>query len=709
MSSINQWFAGTSGGQGATSPDASTWTIQSSFATAFGAHQVNYAYHNRNFSSPAWVVVGAAGAGATSTDGVTWTGITIGFSSTAINAVAYDPTLTTWVAVGASKKAFYATTPTGTWTAVTLPSGWSSSAVITGVASDLAGHFMIAGFDGSTAVAAQSSDGHTFTSVTLSTLTGTIKALIHDHVGKWVIATSASEVATSTNRTTWTSQSSTSNPIVGPSSLCSDELLSGTGYWFGSSAQHVYYTTGFSSYADDAASPGAGATNLCVAADGQGKYAVAGTPIGTAELVYQTTGSSLGTTVVIGFSAGVTALAHSNFGNVVGLNDNFIGNGSAASVYHGAIPLSDNGIVEDSNFFLVGVIQALTVTSNSTVAMTQQWIANLLAQANGTVSTTNKASLINGVVATGIEEDTVGVFFVNLVNLTGNSTIAVSAVYNACENIIAKAVSQTASTTSGQLANAIIVTGVAKSIGVYGFYQSITDTANGTINQTQSATMLGMVADSFVAQAIITNQLSVPILILAAANVEDAQTVKQLLFNFVNAGGVVAMDISLGDTEDDQYTAWVLNTKTLGATQYDNFDFNSFAAFNNTSYAAKSDGIYELTGDTDQGADIIAEIRTGQLKIGNGKETRVPSAYLGMKTDGSMVMKTVTDDPNGMKTENWYAVETRVADAMRTTRVKFGRGLKSVYWQFALSNVDGSDFELASLELLPVILDRRIS
>ena len=712
MSSVNQWFAGTIGGQGATSPDCVTWTIQSSFATAFGANQVNNAYHNRNFVSPRWVKFGANGAAATSTDGVTWAGITIGFGSTAINAVAYDPTLAVWVAGGASKKAFYCTSPTGTWTACTLPGGWSGSTVITGVASDLAGHFMIFGNDGSTAVAAQSSDGHTFTSVTLSTLTGTITAAIHDHVGKWVLTTSASEVATSTNRTTWTNQTNATGHAYGPSSLCSDELLSGTGYWIASTAQHVYYTTNFSSYSDQEASPGSGADNLCVAADGLGLYAVAGTPIGTAELVYQNTGSSLGTTVVIGFSTGVSALAHSNFGNVIGLNDNFIAEPTVTSAFAGSTDVSDNGVIEDSDFFVVGVIQSLTVTGNQTVALTQKWIANLLAQANATATTTNKASVVNGVIDTGIVENALGVFFVNTLALTCNGTASVAAVYNACESIVAKAVAATATTTTGQLANAIIVVGVGSSVGVYGFYNSITDNYIGVINQSQSASMLGSVADNAVAQAIVANQLSVPILVLAAANVEDAATVKQLLINFVNAGGVVAMDISLGDTEDDDYTAWVLNTKTLGATQYDNFDFNSFCEFEANSgiwYGAKTDGIYLLDGDTDQGEAIVAEIRTGQTNLGTNKEKRCPTAYIGAKTDGSLVMKVVTDEPDGTKSENWYAVETRVADSVRTTRVQFGRGLKSVFWQFALSNVNGSDFELASLEMLPVILTRRIS
>jgi hypothetical protein len=39
--------------------------------------------------------------------------------------------------------------------------------------------------------------------------------------------------------------------------------------------------------------------------------------------------------------------------------------------------------------------------------------------------------------------------------------------------------------------------------------------------------------------------------------------------------------------------------------------------------------------------------------------------------------------------------------------VKMGRGVKSRYWQFTISNVDGADFEIDELVLLPIILKRR--
>ncbi len=708
--SINQWFAGTAGGEGATSPDASTWTIQSSFATAFGANQVNNAYHNRSVLSPLWVVVGAAGNMATSVDGVTWAAAAPGFSTSAINAVAYDPTLGVWVAGGANKKAFYTTNPNGTWTACTLPGGWSSSTIITGVASDLAGHLMIFGHDGATSVAAQSSDGHTFSSVTLSTLTGTITCAIHDHVGTWVLATSASEVAISTNRTSWTNKTSLSGAPHGPSSLASDEFPGGPTYLFGSSAQHVYATTDFTTYNDWEASPGSGPTSgMCAAADGLGLYAVGGVPIGTAELEYQNVGSSLGTAVVIGFSTGITALNHSNFGNIVIVN---IGGNAAitlSSELEGANALAVGGVGSATASYLVDIIQNIAVSANGDISVTAKMISVLLVSANGSTQVTNKGSFVNAVVASAFGQNVVIVIFMNLVSVTAAATTTVQAVFEAVETIIQRGFGASIATSRLAALNSIIVVGHGTAGAVFGFYQPINVSAVGTAAQTNVLEGLEYVTTSAVVTAIVAHHLTVPILIAEALEAADAWSVHQDLKNFINAGGVVAMQISLGA---DDFTAWAMNTKTLGATQYTNFEFNSLADLDEI-YCAKDDGVYKLGGPNDAGTDIVWELRTGLLNLGTDAEKRIFAAYFLMRSDAepgtpALVLKTVTIDRNGEKIENWYEVEARAADATRATRVKPGKGLKSPLWQFALTPINGASIQLSKFQVLPVVLERRV-
>ena len=45
---------------------------------------------------------------------------------------------------------------------------------------------------------------------------------------------------------------------------------------------------------------------------------------------------------------------------------------------------------------------------------------------------------------------------------------------------------------------------------------------------------------------------------------------------------------------------------------------------------------------------------------------------------------------------------------MAESRVKPGKGYKSVYWQFELVNRNGADFEEKDMTVFPIILQRRI-
>lgn len=705
--SINEWLAATSGGELATSPDGSTWTIQSSFASVFGANQANYAVHTRPPDADLWVVVGAAGHLATSPDGITWVSRTSGFGSSDINAVAYNKA-SLFVAVGAAKKAFYSADGI-TWTACTLPGGWSGSTVLTGVAHDFVGHWLLTGHDGSTKVAAQSSDGHTFTSVTLPTLTGTPACLIHDHVGLFVIATSASEIISSPDRTTWTTQTPLFNPPHNSSSLASDEKVGTTSYFVGSSAQHVYYSTDLATWSDEAASPGSGpGSGLCAACDGISLFAVGGVPIGSAELEYQTVGSSLGTAVVIGFSTGITALAHSNPGTTIPIFESvqaapvFLSSGTLANA------LTDSAEGDVTSDYLYTIMQAINQTAELDDAVLWKQVANLFERANVKSSAASKAGFTSVVVETGLAENIVSVCFYIGVDEGADATDAISKIYTIAEAIIEAAVSKSTAGSIADFLNAIIIAGNIKDAAVFGWYESVSDSAGLGVTQVNSLDAMGKITESAALAAILAQHVSIPILIAEAIEATDAWTVQQHLMNFIEEGGCVAVQLSLGDSD---YTAWVLNTKTLGATQYTNFAFNSFAEIAKGVWVGcKRDGLYELTGDDDAGTQIDLEIRTGMMMMGDGKEARVPYAYIAARTNGSLVMKVVKgEEPDGELHEFWYEVEVRAMTSTRTTRSKLGKGTKAVWWQFALSNVQGSTLELAQLKLYPVILDRRIS
>lgn len=158
---------------------------------------------------------------------------------------------------------------------------------------------------------------------------------------------------------------------------------------------------------------------------------------------------------------------------------------------------------------------------------------------------------------------------------------------------------------------------------------------------------------------------------------------------------------SLG-LDGNDYLVYAMNTQTNSVTEYDNFIFNSMSE----NLAVSSDGIYELSGNDDDGTAIDASIKTGLLDFGESHLKKVPYAYLGIDSDGEVLLKAVSVN-RGVKEEHWYRVVIS-NDAFDTTRVDLGKGVKSRYWQFELVNNNGADFELESMELLPLVLSRRI-
>lgn len=156
------------------------------------------------------------------------------------------------------------------------------------------------------------------------------------------------------------------------------------------------------------------------------------------------------------------------------------------------------------------------------------------------------------------------------------------------------------------------------------------------------------------------------------------------------------------------YLGLSMNAETKGVTEYDNYNFSGLAEFNGTLYGVGEAGLYKLEGDDDAGAEISASLRTALLRLGAGKETRIDSAYLGYRSNGTLQLKVTYIDSRGSKRSYVYDLQELPARDNRPGRVKVGKGLKSVYWSFELSNTDGADFDLDVLEILPLAFTRRL-
>lgn len=186
----------------------------------------------------------------------------------------------------------------------------------------------------------------------------------------------------------------------------------------------------------------------------------------------------------------------------------------------------------------------------------------------------------------------------------------------------------------------------------------------------------------------------------AAAGVSAAlanMTTEALVESSATAGAVFIVDGA-------EYDVWVFNAETFAASRYINYAFNSFASFQGRYYGASSEGLYELSGATDDGVEIPASIMFGRQNFGSSRQKRVLRAYLGGTSGGKMILRVVGDD-GAVRT---YSTNVALGDTPSYRRADPARGLTAHYWQFEIRNEGGADFALDGLDLYPVILQRRV-
>lgn len=163
----------------------------------------------------------------------------------------------------------------------------------------------------------------------------------------------------------------------------------------------------------------------------------------------------------------------------------------------------------------------------------------------------------------------------------------------------------------------------------------------------------------------------------------------------------------------DDYVAWAINAESGAPSRYSGFGFNSMAGFEIGGvmryFGAMDDGIHELGGNTDNGAQIKATVRGALTNFGSSVLKGMPMAYVALSTDGDVVMKFYITDPNtGQRECHWYRLEGRPAPALREDRLKPDKGIESVYWNWELINLDGADFSIDALGFVPLFLSKRV-
>jgi len=139
----------------------------------------------------------------------------------------------------------------------------------------------------------------------------------------------------------------------------------------------------------------------------------------------------------------------------------------------------------------------------------------------------------------------------------------------------------------------------------------------------------------------------------------------------------------------------------MAVSQYCDYDFNSLCG----KLAAGPEGIFTLDDadtDNDVAIDSIVELPLTDFGISNQKRLR--SVYFGYEAEGSLKLTVTNDEGN----EREYTLEA-TTNTQHGGKVSINRNGKGRYWQLKIENVEGCDFSIDSIEVIPVILGRKPS
>ena len=144
---------------------------------------------------------------------------------------------------------------------------------------------------------------------------------------------------------------------------------------------------------------------------------------------------------------------------------------------------------------------------------------------------------------------------------------------------------------------------------------------------------------------------------------------------------------------------WCVNLDNKAATTVSDWDFASTSR----GYGTKADGIYQLDGT----GKVLWSIGLGKQNFGAEQLKRMPAVYAGMASECPMELTVDYADDRGDRQA--YVFETRdYGTELQIQRFDTGKGMRSNWFDLTLSNIDGSDFTLASVSFAATASTRRI-
>jgi len=146
-----------------------------------------------------------------------------------------------------------------------------------------------------------------------------------------------------------------------------------------------------------------------------------------------------------------------------------------------------------------------------------------------------------------------------------------------------------------------------------------------------------------------------------------------------------------------------LNLTNLACSQYAGWDFNSLGMLKGKPFGANEDGIFSLDDADDfDGTNISSFFKVHITDFGKENIKRLRAVFIGAEATGDMLL-TVTDDEAH---NNSYGIKVR--DALQHgIKVPLFRHNQGRFFSFTITNVDGCDYSVDTIQALVIFLNRK--
>lgn len=136
----------------------------------------------------------------------------------------------------------------------------------------------------------------------------------------------------------------------------------------------------------------------------------------------------------------------------------------------------------------------------------------------------------------------------------------------------------------------------------------------------------------------------------------------------------------------------------VAVSQSTNFCFNSMTKFGDHYLAANGEGLFELGGETDNGAGISSVFALATTNFGILNPKRLRSVLLGYEADDELMLSLHADDGEA---KDYFVKSTQ--DGQQRIKVPINRDQSGSFWKIIIKNQNGADFSIDTVHVIPIV------